>query len=334
MTNSPGFSRALVRWPAIATFLLQLALASIFAANAWAQFRGDEYYEQGLNLREAKRFREALAYFTKAIELDDRNADAYYERGIVYQELGELGKSLSDLTTAISKKSDSDYFYERGKTWYKLEDWNKAIADFDEAVRINPGNSDAIGERGLTWHAKGDYERAITDYDYALRLNSKDEIVFFNRGLAYRDKDRHEKAIQDFTAAIRIKPDYSSAYVWRSNSLRKLSDFEKALADLASAFRYAPSDPFVFNDAAWFRATCPNAAFRDGKKAVTHAKRACELTSWKNPNYVDTLAAAYAQAGDFAEATKWSKESLKLDPANQVFERHLAQFERQEALRE
>ena len=62
---------------------------------------------------------------------------------------------------------------------------------------------------------------------------------------------------------------------------------------------------------AWILSTCPDANLRDGKLAVASATRAAELTDWKNVDVLSTLAAAYAEAGDFASAVHWEDEVQK-----------------------
>jgi nucleotide-binding universal stress UspA family protein len=71
-----------------------------------------------------------------------------------------------------------------------------------------------------------------------------------------------------------------------------------------------PRDAGSYNSYAWLLATCPDGRVRDGKKAIEYARRACELQGWKDPNGLETLAAAYAEDGQFGEAIRWQRKAL------------------------
>jgi tetratricopeptide (TPR) repeat protein len=169
----------------------------------------------------------------------------------------------------------------RGIAWSHKKDYDRAIADFNEAIRLDPNDATAYNNRGWAWSNKKDYDRAIADYSEAIRLDPKYALAYNNRGWAWSNKKDYDRAIADYNEAIRLDPKFASAY----------------------------------NAVAWLRATCPEEKYRDGKKAVESATKACELSEWKERNHLDTLAAAYAEIGDFDHAVEWQQKTIALSPS-------------------
>jgi tetratricopeptide (TPR) repeat protein len=206
--------------------------------------------------------------------------------------------------------SAEDYM-DRGYEYLQKKQYDKAIEDFTEAIRLDPKLADAYLNRGVAFEKKKEYDKAIKDYTEVIRLSPKDGDAYFNRGVAYEKKEEYDKAIEDYTEAIRLDPKDSNARSNRGNAYKMKLEYDKAVEDYTRAIQLG-SNPYAHNALGWMLATCPKESLRNGKKAIEHATKACEMWDWKDAHGLESLAAAHAESGNFKEAVKWQKRATEI----------------------
>lgn len=154
--------------------------------------------------------------------------------------------------------------------------YKKAVSDLTKAIELNPRDARLYYERAIFYGYIGQARKAISDYTKLIELNPKDDLAYNSRGIAFAENGQYDKAIFDYDKAIEINPGCAEAY----------------------------------NGKSWILATCRDAIYRDGAKAVELAKRAVELSP--DGCYLDTLAAAYAEVGKFDDAITTQEKAIDL----------------------
>ena len=233
--------------------------------------------------------------------------------GVALRMKGDDQAALVHYTEAL--RLNPAYYkahYNLGNLLSRQRRYEEAEAYFTEALRLNPGYADAHYNLGVVLQTKGSYEAAERHFAEAVRLRpgfaGGHKVLaglLFSRG-KYQEAEAH------LTEVLRANPSDADAHNNLGTILSRQRRYAEAEAHFAEAIRMQPGNPNAYNQSARIMAACPDAQFRDGKKAVEFATRACTLTQWKNPGVLDTLAVAQADAGDFDAAVRSQERAIEL----------------------
>lgn len=189
----------------------------------------------------------------------------------------------------------------------------QAIDCYTQTLYLSYDNPLALRSRGILYNTMGEHEKSIEDLSRYILVSPKDDFGYIHRALSLSAIKKFDKAISDLNKAIKLKPNKSKGYLHRGNTYSKTGNYNLALADFEKAIAMDPKSSSVYQAMAWFHATCPEKDFRDGTAALRFAEKSMEIEKKRfTPRLYDTLAAAYAELGQFKNAIKAQKQAIAL----------------------
>jgi Tfp pilus assembly protein PilF len=187
---------------------------------------------------------------------------------------------------------------------------------------------------------KGDVAGAKRNVDAVLQRDPTFWPALYVRAQIYSREGKYALALKDCNEALRQDRAVVEAALLRANvnaRLGKYAEAQKEFNYLVSLHPKKVTLARVLSDRAWFCATCPNASFRNGQQAVKDAKAACSIMVWQDEHMIDTLAAAYAETGDFNSAVQYAAQALAVkgisSDSAKLFQQHLALFQQHKPIR-
>jgi len=256
---------------------------------------------------------DAIAHFQKALQINPKYAKAHVNVGNALLQKGNLDDAIAHFQKALQINPDNPVVYvSLGYALLQKGNLDGAIAQYQKALHINPNYAKACVNLGNALLQKGSVDEAMVHFQKALQINPDNPVVYVNLGYALLQKGNVDEAIAQYQKALHINPNYAKADVNLGDALLQKGIVDEAIADYQKALQITPDYVEAQNNLARVLATCPQASLRNGNKAVALAQQANQLTGGGNPTVLDTLAAAYAEAGRFPEAVETAQRALQL----------------------
>ncbi len=293
------------------------ALADINYAIKLAPEYANAFYNRGLCYYATSQFDKALEDFNKAVELDPKASSFLLNRAVTLQALGQQEKALADFDAALAlRPSLAEALIGKSNIMLGRGDLKAAEEFASAAILANEESADAHNNRGWIRFKADRVEEALRDFERALAIDKGFSKAYSNRGVLLTETGQFDKAIADLNKALELEKDSLLTYVNRGNAWMGKKEYDKARADFNKALDLGPDDPEALNAKAWFLAVCSDEQYRDGEKSLELAKKACEASQMRDWTHIDTLAAAHAANGQFAEAVGVQEKAIEAAPEN------------------
>jgi tetratricopeptide (TPR) repeat protein len=267
----------------------------------------------GVTLASLQKYEEALSALSKAIELEPKSPFPYIHRARIHVIQNNSKEAMEDLNKSLSLAPNNPAaLLLRAGAHQQLGDKDKALADVDSAIKLRPNYLPALRARAALLAGEGKFDSAIIDLKEVSKADPKDPQVLLQLGVLYSVNKHLKEAVGAYSQVLEIDAKNKAALQGRADVLLRMGMQAEAIADYEEVLKQEPDNSHVLNNLAWLLATSPDEKLRNGKRAIELATTGCKLTDYKQAHLVSTLAAGYAEIGDFKTAIEWSEKSVEL----------------------
>jgi len=258
------------------------------------------------------RLQDAAAHFERALEIDRSRPEAYDSLGTVMGRMGLTARAVGLLEEAVKLAPEAaEYRSDLGAALAQGGDAAAAVNEFSRAVSLDPSQPQYRLSLGMALAQAGRYDEAVEVLSRLVENDAQGTEARFQLGVALLESGRTEEAAAQMRKVLAVDPTVAPAREVLAGILRDRGERKEAVKVLREGMRLCPSGVQA-HILARILATAPEAALRDGVEAVSLAESVNRATGAGVPEILDTLAAAYAEAGRFEDAVRAAGDAAEL----------------------
>jgi len=295
-----GITALLAKWPRCK---LAVLAGAILVSGACGKLSRDQVHA----------WKDSQTLFGRALELDPENEEAWALMGLDFMYQGNTDKAIDCMrrATAINDKFNWAW-HDLGEFLVYKKDYAGAEHAFQMALSstwFDGDKKNIYAELGDLLMTTGRYVEAIPDFQNALALAPDQPEIQTELGQCFIRNQQPDQASIAFQNAIRLQPGNAAAHLGLAMTLESTGNNAEAIAHYRKVVELQTNSIIALNNLAWLLATAADARLRNGKDAVPLAEHACQLTQNQQAFLIGTLAAAYAEAGRFDDATATAQKA-------------------------
>lgn len=264
-------------------------------------------------LYSAGRIDEAVEHYQTALKLFPAHAPAHNRLGIALTAQGKVAEANLHYQEAVRLRPENpEYHFNVGLGFINARRFSEAAAQFQEAVRLKPNYGDALLKLGMTQFAQEELSAAKETFTQARSIPEFAAEACYHLGLILYKEGDYEESAKQYEQSVALKPTFAPPFFDLSQYYLNQGRSADAVRILRIGASNFPDNIRMLERLARVLAVTRDDAVRDGATALTLAERASKLSGGREPVIEATLAAAYAESGDFSRAVEFARKALQL----------------------
>lgn len=206
------------------------------------------YFNLGYLYQEMKEYKEAIAAYELALDLNPDYTSALYNLGNVYEQLGQVKQALFLYEKVMGlNPRHAEAYLNSGVISTRLRDYPQAIEYYEKALKVNPKLSSAYFNLGYVYEIKDEPQKAIDNYQKAVQMDPKHTEAYYNMGNVHARGRQNDRAMASYLKALEINPNHVDAWVNLSILSFREKDYEAAIKyfDEARLLGYDPPKEYA-----------------------------------------------------------------------------------------